>query len=323
MVVFIANPSSRSRVARELPLAAVKETAPCAPLFPQFARSRAFSFAELMVVVMILVVLAGIFVPYLERIREADRRVRCAENLRAIGTALSEYARRNNAACPQVAGDPRHPAGYTAFTGADSPSPFERGTKVQPKDVTASLWLLVRTGMVGPERFVCPGTSDTADPLLSLGRRVPADQRSHFSGPDHLSYSYCSPFSAAKDFRLTFDKMQPDFAVVADRNPGAAAAESGVTADGVNRDPLQLARVNSFNHQRAGQNVLYAAIHVEFQATPWCGVGSSWQRDDIYTAQSKEPQTRPSIPLDTPGCFGRDVGPTGFDDSYLVPAEGD
>jgi type II secretory pathway pseudopilin PulG len=276
-----------------------------------------------MVVVVILVVLVGIFVPYLERIRETDRRVRCSDNLRAIGTALSEYARRNNATCPQVVGDPRHPAGYTAFTGADSASPFERGTKVQPKDVTSSLWLLVRAGMVGPERFVCPGTSDTADPLLSLGRRVPADQRSNFSGRDHLSYSYCSPFSAAKDFRLTFDKMQPEFAVMADRNPGGAAAESGVTAGDVTRDPLQLARVNSFNHQRAGQNVLYAAIHVEFKDTPWCGVGSGWQRDNIYTAHSKEPQTRPSIPVDIPGCFGRDVGPTGFDDSYLVPAEGD
>ena len=193
-----------------------------------------------MVVVVILVVLVGIFVPYLARIREQDRRVRCAENLRAIGTALSEYAQRNNAACPQVVADPRHPAGYTAFTGADSPSPFERDTKVQPKDVTASLWLLVRAGMVGPERFVCPGTGDTPDPLLSLGRRMRPDQRSNFSSRDHLSYSYCSPFSAAKDFRLTFDKMRPDFAVMADRSPGAAAVESGVTAEDLDRDPLQL-----------------------------------------------------------------------------------
>jgi len=276
-----------------------------------------------MVVIVIGVVLVGIFVPYLERIREADRRVRCAENLRAIGTALSEYAQRNNAAYPQVLGDPRHPAGYTAFTGADSLGPFDRDTKVAPKDVTASLWLLVRAGMVGPERFVCPGTSDVPDPLLSLGRRMRADQRSNFSSRQNLSYSYCSPFSAAKDFRLTFDKMQPDFAVMADRNPGAAAAESGATAADIERDPLQLARANSFNHGRAGQNVLYAAIHVEFQPTPWCGVGSGWQRDNIYTAHSKEPTTKPTTSIDTPGCFGRDVGPAGFTDSYLVPAEGD
>jgi type II secretory pathway pseudopilin PulG len=275
-----------------------------------------------MVVIVIGVVLVGIFVPYLERVREADRRVRCAENLRAVGTALTEYAQRNNAAYPQVAGDPRRPAGYTAFTGADSLSPFERDTKVEPRDVTASLWLLVRAGMVGPERFVCPGTSDTPDPLLSMGRRLRADQRSNFSSRDHLSYSYCSPFSAARDFRLTFD-MSPDYAIMADRNPGTAASPSGVTAADIERDPLQLARVNSFNHQRAGQNVLYAAIHVEFQATPWCGVGNGWQRDNIYTAHAKEPTTRPVIPIDTPGVFGRDVGPTGFNDSYLVPAEGD
>src|SRR5580698_7075221 len=127
-------------------IAAARVDVPRAQRLGLSLRASGFSFAELMVVVVVLVVLVGIFVPYLERIREADRRVRCAENLRAIGTALSEYARRNNAACPQVAGDLRRPAGYTAFTGADSPNPFERGTKVQPKDVTASLWLLVRMG---------------------------------------------------------------------------------------------------------------------------------------------------------------------------------
>jgi prepilin-type N-terminal cleavage/methylation domain-containing protein len=286
-------------------------------------RARGFSFAELMVVVVVLAVLVGIFVPYLERVREADRRARCSDNLRAIGTALREYAQSNNEACPQAAGDPRHPAGYTAFTGADSVSPFERDTKVGPKDVTASLWLLVRTGMVGPERFVCPGTSDTPDPLLFLGRRMRPDQRSNFSGPDHLSYSYCSPFSAARDFRLTLDKMSPDFAVMADRNPGAAAAESGVAASALEQDPLKLARVNSLNHARAGQYVLYADIHAEFQPTPWCGVGSGWQRDNIYTVQAKEPLTRPSAQIETPGCFGPDVGPAGANDSYLVPAESD
>ena len=50
------------------------------------------------------------------------------------------------------------------------------------------------------------------------------------------------------------NKMNPAFALAADLNPGTGAGQ------------------NSRNHERRGQNVLYADYHVEWKFTSLCGV---------------------------------------------------
>src|SRR5262249_11966131 len=158
-----------------------------------------FSLVEFLVVIAILVILAGIFVPYFAHVRESDHRVRCADNLRAIMQGLRQYSMLKNShgkaihSYPQTIANPKQ-SGYVAFTGADSPNPFAKDTRVQPNDVTASLWLLVRNGMVDPARFVCPSTWQSADPHHTAGSQVPVDLRSNFTDGSHLSYSYASPF---------------------------------------------------------------------------------------------------------------------------------
>ena len=91
------------------------------------AAAAGFSLVELLVIVAIVVILFSIFVPYAMKMREAERRGRCADNLRAIGYALSQYAAHrsgpNGHDYPRVAFDPTRP-GYTVCTGADSADPF-------------------------------------------------------------------------------------------------------------------------------------------------------------------------------------------------------
>ena len=91
-------------------------------------------------------------------------------------------------------------------------------------------------------RFVCPTTGHTPDPMSTDGRRVTADQRSNFTGGRHLSYSYCSPFSASPRFRLNSDVLPPDFALLADRNPGAGSRDGDRTAPAYDARPLEIAR---------------------------------------------------------------------------------
>lgn len=118
---------------------------------------RAFSLVELLVVLGILAILTSILLPYLVKIREADRRVQCASNLKSIMDALSKYASENKQFYPRVVYDSAHlPNGYTCFTGADSSDAFSKNSKVAPNDVTASLWLLVHLGYVDAKAFVCP-----------------------------------------------------------------------------------------------------------------------------------------------------------------------
>ena len=281
-------------------------------------RRRAFSLIELLVLLAILAILVSIFIPVLLRSRERDRRVRCVDNLRAIQQALSSYATANGKNLPRVVYEPsRSATGYVAYTGAASPDGFARGSQVRPNDVTASLWLLVRGGLAAPARFVCPSSGAQVD------RGEHPERRSNFAGARNLSYSYASPFSAAPGYRLNTDLLKPDFAVVADKNPGTAGGDD-VTAPTYSAGPFELAKANSNNHAHAGQNVLYAAGHVQFQGTPYCGVGEGAVRDNIYTALSAAviPEG-PEPAVAGKGVFARDIGPAWAGDSFLVPTDDD
>jgi prepilin-type N-terminal cleavage/methylation domain-containing protein len=230
--------------------------------------------------------------------------------------------------------------------------PRPRPDAVQYNDVTASLWLLVRVapsnptstavaesqfGYANPAWFVCPSGDETPDPMLTGGRRMRPDQRSNFTSGRHLSYSYASPFSGYVDpsgqpFRMNSDKLHYDFALMADKNPGVSPANGDdVTAPAYNADARAFMTANSHNHGRAGQNVLYAIGEVRFQKTPYCGVGTTWQRDNIYTAYSATPYLpapvkdgdKSSSPpaVERNGVFGPHVGPAWEKDSYLVPSD--
>ena len=271
-------------------------------------------------VIGIVVILISILVPYVMKKREDDRRVRCAENLRMIMAALRTYSAGNHGDFPRVVYDPvANPNGYAAFSGAASADPFAHDTRVRPNDVTASLWLLVRGRMVKPAQLVCPSASDRPDPAdpSEWGRR------SNFSGPGCLSYSYACPFSSAPGYKLN-DYLPADFALVADKNPGVSSNGSDVTAPAYDAPPFEIARANSNNHERAGQNVLYTDGHVSFQATPYCGVGHEGLRDNIYTALSRGPLPKgQTLPVQSNGVIGRDVAPAWERDSYLVPTAQD
>jgi prepilin-type N-terminal cleavage/methylation domain-containing protein/prepilin-type processing-associated H-X9-DG protein len=284
------------------------------------ARCRGFSLVELLVVIGIAVILLSIFVPYVAKLRETENRARCAENLRTILSGLQNYAHVNHDVLPRVVYDPAHnPDGYCAYTGAASPDPFAADSQVRPNDVTASLWLLVRAGLAQPALFVCPSGSQSLDPASPSDWR----RRSNFSGPRYLGYSYASPFSSAPGYTLN-DYLPADFAVMADKNPGKSAFGSDVTAPAYSDPPADLARGNSNNHGRAGQNVLYADGHVAFQTTPYCGVGRGLLRDNIYTALMQKPlQKGQTTPAERNGVIGRDTGPAWERDSYLVPTEQD
>lgn len=291
------------------------------------SRRRGFSLVELLVLLAILVILLSILVPFLLRSRETEQRVRCTDNLRVIQNALKTYATANGNNLPRVVYEPgRSPTGYVVYTGADAPDPFARGSSVRANDVTASLWLLVRAELVPPSRFVCPSSSARPDPVTQGGRAVKPQERSNFSGPDHLSYSYASPFSAALGYRLNTDLLKFDFAVLGDKNPGIAGGDD-VTAPAYDADPFALARANSNNHGGSGQNMLYADGHVQFQPTPYAGVGEAALRDNFYTALATTPLAEGAEPtgaaIAARGFVARDIGPAWAGDSYLVPTDDD
>lgn len=278
---------------------------------------RGFTAIELLVVVCIVVILLSIFVPYLMRVREDSLRTRCASNLKSVFEALQHYARDNGSMFPRVRSEPSAP--WCAFTGADDSDPYVDTSRVQPNDVSASLFQLVRRGYIKDcAVFVCPSTGDRRDEMQDAGGMpVPANVRGNFHDAQSLSYSYASPFASFQEYKLT-DTLRPEFALMADLNPGVDSA----TSDAVPfRSQLpEYERINSPNHRGAGQNVLYAYGAVVWQVTPFCAIDN----DNIYTSQASHASTQPqTMPATAVGRLDPLLGPANPDDSLLLPSARD
>jgi prepilin-type processing-associated H-X9-DG protein len=132
-----------------------------------------------------------------------------------------------------------------------------------------------------PVIFICPYndvTSFEADKADFPSRSNFTDYRRN------LGYSIANPYpdnaAVLSGYKWT-PRMPGDFALAADRNPNGPKIDS-----------------NSKNHEREGQNVLYADGHVTYQLTVLCGLN----RDNIYTSQAA----------------GKD-SPANRDDSVLLP----
>jgi hypothetical protein len=107
---------------------------------------------------------------------------------------------------------------------------------------------------------------------------------------------------------------------MADKNPGTGGKADDVTRPAHDAPRLEMVWGNSNNHKKAGQNVLYADMHVDFVNTPYCGVGG----DNIYTALARKPIFTGIAPvLNSKGYCSAEIGPAWESDSYLVPTEAD
>jgi len=195
----------------------------------------------------------------LEKARENAVAVKCANNLRQIGAALSLYGNENHGVYPRTVYQPG--AAPTQGTHPDAADPFHPGGPL-PNDVTAALFLLIRTERLPAAIFTCPLTDvNTFEP-------DPAprpESRSNFTDfRRNLGYSYANPYpdaaAAVAGYRPS-THLNPGFAVAADLNPG--------TGDGS----------NSRTHEDRGQNVLFADGHVDWTTSPLVGMSG----DNIYT----------------------------------------
>jgi prepilin-type processing-associated H-X9-DG protein len=254
---------------------------------------RAVTLTDLLVLLAILSLLTPLLLAQVAEQHAAVAKVKCAKQLRAIGQSFLMYANENKGRFPRTRYAPAAKK-WTAYTGWQSAEVFQTpkgdpsltNTPPDVNDVTAALYLIVRTQDVTTSVFVCPADKTARQwdfaPKLNPGALVIAQHRGNFPSPAFLSYSLANPYpdeaAVARGYTWNDRRRDADFAHAADMNPGHDALLK-LTPDS---PPADLANGNSPNHDRQGQNVLYADGHVDFATTPFAGVG----RDNIYTVSA-------------------------------------
>lgn len=222
------------------------------------------------------------------------------------------------------------------------------GSSAKRGHPSRSLFLLISGGQSSPGQFICPASGDQEDDLLNTGsdatgvegRAVAGKTRFDFRGYDSLSYAFSLPFasSARLDSRPTRpNAVDPMLPLMADKGPYFEAGNDTIPDTKTTSDratnvkfpsawsTLSAAQLkelsnddwspfNSRNHGGAGQQVLYADSHVDFQKRPTVGLNN----DNIYTINLRPGDAAAGMlglrPIDAPLD-----GPIANTDSYIVP----
>jgi len=239
------------------------------------------NFGELATVAAVILLVAGVLFPWLTYARQRSWQKRCEMQLGSIFQGLSSYVSDHDNKLPMVAVSAGAPWWKVGYQGKENLSN------------TRNVWLLVKGDYVKPVNFVCPGKAHSQKLQFSN-----IDVRNYNDFPERKYITY-SIRVRCPNSPCTFGS-EP---IMADANP----IFDGLKTDDSNDFKLRLTKrlfsINSGNHNRRGQNVLFGNGSVRFIKGRRIGT------DDIFTLQQMQPGS------EVKGC----ELPSCETDSFLAP----
>lgn len=195
---------------------------------------------------------------------------------RGLGSYMADHDGKQPA-LPMQAGAPWYKVGYQGNENHSN---------------TRRVYLLVKNGYVEPDSFVCPACSKSNDAPKLTASEIKAYK--DFPDRRYITYSFQVNCRQGGDGELHCRKV-----LMADLSPLFENIPDDLGKPFQLRLDRKLLTINSVNHKRKGQNVLFGDGHVEFLKKRFPGVST----DDIFTLQDTDVYHGCEVPACTTDLF--------------------
>lgn len=212
----------------------------------------------------VFMLIVGVLVPTLGFARQRYRQQRCQMQMGGIFQGLSNYISDHDDQSPAVATTAGAPWWKVGDQGRENHSN------------TRHIYLLPKGGYVELSNFVCPGCKGEK-PLQLTDSQI--KRLKDFPSRRYVTYSFQIRCHRTGNGKLLCRKV-----LMADWNPLFEQLPEDFSGEfqlHLSRESLTL---NSNNHNRRGQNVLFGDGRVEFLKTRFIGIA----KDDIFTLQDTD-----------------------------------
>lgn len=236
------------------------------------------NFIEVAAIAAAIIFFAGILVPTFGYARNKYGQKKCASSIGDIFDGYNNYTYDHNGKTPSLQ--------------------RTKGANWLKESNTSHMYLLVIGGYVEPSKFICPGNRQCNRSAAAKKRYKDylANYQNYKDFPDRSFCIYSFPVMCQKD---SVGRLSCRNVMMADSNPIFAQLPQNSTTIVIELNQKQL-KINSFNHNNHGQNVLFGDGHVKFITD------RQIDHDDIYTLREYDKY----IGNETPSCL---------DDRFLAP----
>jgi hypothetical protein len=228
-------------------------------------RSSFYNFGKVLAAAAALLFFAAVFYSSTNLARQKAWKEQCQLQLSGIYSGLRNYMLDHDTKMP--------------CTGLKKGQPWWKvGSQNENSSNTRRVWLLVKDGYVDVNNFICPGNEQSRKLDLALSK-INVEKHNDFPTRWHITYSVrlrCPQSAVAEtngqkvliaDLNPLFEQLPEDY--------------SGQLSLKLNEE---LTHLNSVNHKRKGQNVLFSNGAVTFTKDRHTNIS----KDDIYTLRDTE-----------------------------------
>ena len=212
----------------------------------------------------VFMLIVGVLVPTLGVARQRYRRQRCQMQMGSIFQGLSNYISDHDDQSPTVATTAGAPWWKVGDQGKENHSN------------TRHLYLLPKGGYVELSNFVCPGCK--GEKLFNLNNSQ-IKKLKDFPSRRYVTFSFQIRCHSTESGKLLYRKV-----LMADWNPLFEELPKDFSRQFKLHLNRKLLTLNSINHDRRGQNVLFGDGRVEFLKTRYIGIA----KEDIFTLQDTD-----------------------------------